>query len=159
MSELPAAMYDMLTATEQAEVQDFMQFLIAKRAERAGKTGQKKTGCHTRRMRAADGRKGGRNPQKLPRRSRSCPECGTSSTAMSSLTCSAETKPLPGFPGRFFNNLARLIQIVSDRRFCDFFHFFKPFRYCPSFFSKEHRNRRERIYVRIPISLEHIDLV
>ena len=39
MSELPAATYDMLTATERAEVQDFMQFLIAKRAERAGKTG------------------------------------------------------------------------------------------------------------------------
>lgn len=38
MPELPAATYDMLTATEQSEVQDFMQFLIAKRTRHAEKT-------------------------------------------------------------------------------------------------------------------------
>lgn len=42
MPELPAVTYDMLTVTEQSEVQDFMQFLIAKRASRAEKTGYEK---------------------------------------------------------------------------------------------------------------------
>lgn len=42
MPELPAVTYDMLTVTEQSEVQDFMQFLIAKRTSRAEKTGYEK---------------------------------------------------------------------------------------------------------------------